>query len=673
MKIDKKTQLSLAYVLLFVLLILYVQNFFVSQVQEVKYGQFREWVEQGKVREATITNDAIRGESDDYGSFATVRVEPDLGLVDLLDEHGVDYKGEKEHWFASLLGWVLPVFVFLGIWMFMARRMGGGSGGLMSIGKSKAKVYMEKGTGITFGDVAGIDEAKEELEEVVEFLKTPERFQALGGRIPRGVLLIGPPGTGKTLLAKAVAGEAEVPFFSISGSDFVEMFVGVGAARVRDLFEQAKKHAPAIIFIDELDALGKARGASSIGGHDEREQTLNQLLTELDGFDTNAGVILMAATNRPEILDPALLRPGRFDRTVTVDRPDVRGREAILKIHAVDAKLATEVNLHKLAVRTPGFAGADLANVINEAALLAARREKQAITMDELDEAVERTVAGLEKKSRVLSDTERSSIAYHEAGHAIVGELLPKANPVQKISIVSRGRALGYVLNMPTEDRYTMSREELLDTICMSLGGRAAEVVVFGETWTGAENDLSKATEMAEKMVKEYGMSDRVGLVAHTEDRNQSYLGVPAQGRLYSEKTAQLIDEEIARIIEENFQRAKDILYERREELDRLVEILLEKEVLDGDELRVLLGKPPTDGDDTDAKAASEANDVADATGSEQTEVEEDAAEGESLADPSANVTGTAPSNGGAAVAGGEATVAKNDGDAAANLQQEGE
>ena len=590
MKIDKKTQLSLAYVLLFVLLILYVQNFFVSQVTEIEYGQFRGWVEQGKVREIVITNDVIRGESEDFGAFVTVRVDPDLGLVDLLDEHGVDYKGEKEHWFNSLLGWVLPILVLFGIWMFMARRIGGGSGGLMSIGKSKAKVYMEKGTGLSFDDVAGIDEAKEELKEVVEFLQTPARFQALGGRIPRGVLLIGPPGTGKTLLAKAVAGEAEVPFFSISGSDFVEMFVGVGAARVRDLFEQAKKHAPAIIFIDELDALGKARGASSIGGHDEREQTLNQLLTELDGFETNVGVILMAATNRPEILDPALLRPGRFDRTVTVDRPDVKGREAILKIHAKEAKLAAEVDLRRLAVRTPGFAGADLANIVNEAALLAARRDKQAISMDELDEAIERTVAGLERKSRVLSEKERRCTAYHEAGHAIVGEMLPKADPVQKISIVSRGQALGYVLNMPTEDRYTMSKEEILDNICMSLGGRAAEVLVFDETWTGAESDLRKATELAERMVKEYGMSDRVGLVSHSEDRSQNYLGLPTQGRTYSEKTAQLIDEEIGKIVSENYKRAHQILSERRTELEKLVEILLEKEVMDGDELRRLLG-----------------------------------------------------------------------------------
>ena len=590
MKIDKKTQLSLAYVVLFVLLVLYVQNSFVSPVQELDYGQFREWVEVGKVQECTITGETIRGVSDE-GPFITVRVDPDPGLIEFLRKYGVSFKGEKEHWLTSLLGWLLPILIFFGIWMFMARRMGGGSGGLMSIGKSKAKVYMEKGTGLTFNDVAGIDEAKEELKEVVEFLQTPARFQALGGRIPRGVLLVGPPGTGKTLLAKAVAGEAEVPFFSISGSDFVEMFVGVGAARVRDLFEQAKKHAPAIIFIDELDALGKARGAGSFGGHDEREQTLNQLLTELDGFDTNGGVILMAATNRPEILDPALLRPGRFDRTVTVDRPDVKGREAILNIHAKDAKLAESVSLQKLAVRTPGFAGADLANVINEAALLAARRNKSAITMEELDEAVERTMAGLERKSRVLSEGERRVVAYHEAGHAIVGEVLPHANPVQKISIVSRGAALGYVLHMPTEDRYLKSKDEILDEICMALGGRVAEEIVFEGVTSGAANDLQRATQLAERMVKEFGMSERLGLVSHKEERNQQFLGMGANDRQYSEETAREIDKEIARIMQESKDRAREVLNERRNILDDLVEILFKNEVMDGDELRDLLNR----------------------------------------------------------------------------------
>ena len=593
MKIEKKTQLTIAYAILTLLLLLSLQNFFQNQIQSVPYSQFRFWVEEGMIQECTIGTDWIRGKVVDGGEergFTTGRVE-DPGLVALLEENQVRYSRQVENtWFTTLMSWILPALIFVGIWMFMARRIGGGSGGLMSIGKSKAKVYMEKGTGITFEDVAGVDEAKEELREVVEFLQTPSRFQALGGRIPRGVLLAGPPGTGKTLLAKAVAGETEVPFFSISGSDFVEMFVGVGAARVRDLFEQAKKHAPAIIFIDELDALGKARGAGSFGGHDEREQTLNQLLTELDGFDTNAGVILMASTNRPEILDPALLRPGRFDRTVAVDRPDVRGREAILKIHAQEVRLDAGVDLHKLAVRTPGFAGADLANVINEAALLAARRDKEAITTEELEEAIERSVAGLERKSRVLSAKERRIVAYHEAGHAIVGEVLPKANSVQKISIVSRGvAALGYTLNMPDEDRYLMTKEEILDTLCMTLGGRAAEETVFNEISTGAVNDLQQATQMAEGMVKEYGMSDKLGLVAHRQDRGPQYLGVPAAERSYSEETAREIDQEVARFIGDSYERAKKLIEDKRAVLENVVEILFEKEVMDGDELRTLL------------------------------------------------------------------------------------
>ena len=594
MKLDKKKQLSIAYAILTVLLLLSLSNYFENQVDNVPYSQFRSWVQEGLITECNIGTETISGKVLSGGverSFYTQRVD-DPQLVSLLDEFGVRYKGRDENtWLTTLLGWILPAVVFVGIWMVMARRMGGGSGGLMSIGKSKAKVFMEKGTGITFVDVAGIDEAKAELEEIVDFLKTPEKFQALGGRIPRGVLLVGPPGTGKTLLAKAVAGEAGVPFFSLSGSDFVEMFVGVGAARVRDLFEQAKKHAPAIIFIDELDALGKARGPGAFGGHDEREQTLNQLLTELDGFETNAGVILMGATNRPEILDPALLRPGRFDRTVSVDRPDVKGREAILKIHAQEAVLADEVELQKLAVRTPGFAGADLANVINEAALLAARRDKKSITMSELEEAIERSVAGLERKSRVLNEKERRIVAYHEAGHALVGEILPEANPVQKISIVSRGvAALGYTLNMPTEDRYLMTLDELEDTLAAVLGGRAAEEIVFGEISTGASNDLKQATSMAERMVKEYGMSERLGLVAQRSDQNREhFMGGGAQDRLYSEDTAKAIDEEISRIIRRGYSRAKEILNEQRESLEKTVAVLFEKEVMDGDELRALL------------------------------------------------------------------------------------
>ena len=531
MKFEKKTQLSIAYAVLTLLLLLSLQNYFANQVETLPYSQFRQWIKSGQVTECTFSGEFIHGRANVDGqeiSFRTATID-DSELIGLLEEHQVEFTRQpSNNWFTQLLSWILPALIFVGIWLFIARRMSGGAGGLMSIGKSKAKVYMEKGTGITFDDVAGIDEAKEELLEIVEFLRTPERFQALGGRIPRGVLLVGSPGTGKTLLAKAVAGEASVPFFSLSGSDFVEMFVGVGAARVRDLFDQAKKHAPAIIFIDELDALGKARGAGSFGGHDEREQTLNQLLAELDGFDTNAGVILMGATNRPEILDPALLRPGRFDRTVAVDRPDVKGRTAILQIHAKEVKLAPDVDLHKLAVRTPGFAGADLANIVNEAALLAARRDKNSITMSELEEAIERSVAGLERKSRVLNEKERRIVAYHEAGHAIVGEVLPEANPVQKISIVSRGiAALGYTLNMPLEDRYLMTKEELQDTLAAILGGRAAEEIVFSEISTGAANDLQQATQMAERMVKEFGMSQRIGLVAHRTDRSQQLLGMP--------------------------------------------------------------------------------------------------------------------------------------------------
>ena len=594
MKFEKKTQLSIAYAVLTLLLLWSLQNHFANQVETLPYSQFRGWIKSGQVIDCTFSGEFIHGRANVDGqeiSFRTASID-DPELIGLLEEHQVEFTRQpSNNWFTQLLSWILPALIFVGIWLFIIRRMSGG-GGLMSIGKSKAKVYMEKGTGITFDDVAGIQEAKEELLEIVEFLRTPERFQALGGRIPRGVLLVGPPGTGKTLLAKAVAGEASVPFFSLSGSDFVEMFVGVGAARVRDLFDQAKKHAPAIIFIDELDALGKARGAGSFGGHDEREQTLNQLLTELDGFDTNAGVILMAATNRPEILDPALLRPGRFDRTVAVDRPDVKGRAAILRIHAKEVKLGPDVDLHKLAVRTPGFAGADLANVVNEAALLAARRDKDAITMSELEEAIERSVAGLERKSRVLNEKERRIVAYHEAGHAIVGEILPEANPVQKISIVSRGiAALGYTLNMPLEDRYLMTKEELEDSLAAILGGRAAEEIVFGEISTGAANDLQQATQMADRMVKEFGMSQRIGLVAHRTDRSQQLLGMPSADRPYSDETAKLIDEEIKGIIGAGYGRAKDLLSQHRQAMEDVVEILFEDEVMDGDQLRNLLSE----------------------------------------------------------------------------------
>jgi cell division protease FtsH len=470
------------------------------------------------------------------------------------------------------------------------KRMGGGAG-MMQIGKSKAKVYIENKTGVSFADVAGIDEAKEELVEVVEFLKTPEKYQKLGGRIPKGVLLLGPPGTGKTLLARAVAGEAGVPFFSISGSDFVEMFVGVGAARVRDLFAQAVEHAPSIIFIDELDALGKARGMNILSSHDEREQTLNQLLAEMDGFDPNQGVIIMAATNRPEILDPALLRAGRFDRQVLVDRPDIKGRESILRLHAKNIKLSPSVDLSVIAAKTPGFVGADLANIVNEAALLAARQGKDAVQMTDFDEAIERVVAGLQKKSRVMSPKEKSTVAYHECGHALVAELVPGADPVSKISIIPRGMAaLGYTQQLPTEDRYLMTRSELLGRIYVLLGGRVAEEMVFGDVSTGAQNDLQKATEIARTMVTQFGMSEKVGLVSLEGPRTPLFLPVPMQTpREYSEETARTIDEEVKRTLSETHAKVREILSTHRQTLERLAKLLLEKEVIERPELQAIL------------------------------------------------------------------------------------
>jgi cell division protease FtsH len=463
----------------------------------------------------------------------------------------------------------------------------------MSFSKSKAKIFAETETKVTFDDVAGIDEAKEELKEVVEFLQNPEKFQKLGGRIPKGVLLVGLPGTGKTLLAKAVAGEAKVTFFSISGSEFVEMFVGVGAARVRDLFSQAAAQAPCIIFIDELDALGKARGVNIMGGHDEREQTLNQLLVEMDGFETNKGVIIMAATNRPEILDPALLRPGRFDRQVLVDRPDINGREAILKIHCKQVVLGPDVDLRKIAALTPGFVGADLANLVNESALLAARKSKETVDSAEFDEAIDRVVGGLEKKNRVMNAKEKEIVSFHESGHAIVAESVEHADPVHKISIIPRGiAALGYTQQRPTEDRYLMTRSELLDRLAVLLGGRVAEELVFNEISTGAQNDLQRATDIARSMVTEYGMSDRMGLVTYERPRQPMFLpGNFAPSNTYSEEKAAQIDGEIARFIDEAHQRVKKILSERRKILDELARLLSEKESVQGDELRKMLSE----------------------------------------------------------------------------------
>ena len=597
---QKKVHFSLWYFIVALLLLTWLQGYLAEpQREKIPYSEFKQWVRDGKVANLVLGSDRIRGETkDDKGQaqhFVTIRVD-DTELVQLLDQKGVQYTGYAENkWVGLLLSWLLPLAFFIFFWSFLIRRMGGaGPQGVLSVGKARVKIYAEKEVGITFADVAGIDEAKAELEEIVQFLKYPEKFEKLGGRIPKGVLLVGAPGTGKTLLAKAVAGEAGVPFFSISGSEFVEMFVGVGAARVRDLFGQAKEQAPCIIFIDELDALGKARGLNPMGGHDEREQTLNQLLVEMDGFDPRSGVIIMAATNRPEILDPALLRPGRFDRHVAIDKPDIRGREAILLIHAKEVKLDPQVDLKKIAALTPGFVGADLANLVNEAALVAARRDAESVTMADFQEAADRIIGGLEKKNRAMNPKEKEIVAYHESGHALVAMMLPHVDPVNKISIIPRGiAALGYTQQLPTEDRYLMTRDELLERLQVLLGGRVSEELVFGDISTGAMNDLQRATDTARSMVTEYGMSERLGPLTYTREPRSAYLdfGMGTRTREYSEQTAESIDEEISRIIEEAYQDARSILKDQKETLDRLAKILLEKESIEGDELKAFIAQ----------------------------------------------------------------------------------
>jgi cell division protease FtsH len=593
-----KAHFSIWYFLVAFLLFTYLQQYYFSRkVETIPYGQFKQALVEGNVGKLTIGPENITGtltgeERKTGQQFITIRVD-DPSLVKELDEHKIDYSGRYESKFlSSILSWILPIGIMLLIWRYAMKKMGPGMG-VMSFGKSKAKLFAESETRVTFADVAGIDEAKEELQEVVEFLRNPGKFQKLGGRIPKGVLLVGPPGTGKTLLAKAVAGEAKVPFFSISGSEFVEMFVGVGAARVRDLFSQATHQAPCIIFIDELDALGKARRMNVMGGHDEQEQTLNQLLVEMDGFETNKGVIIMAATNRPEILDPALLRPGRFDRQVLVDRPDINGREAILKIHSKNVLLGPDVDLRKVAGRTPGFVGADLANLVNEAALLAARKNKEMVESADFDEAIDRVVGGLEKKNRVMNPQEKEIVAFHESGHAIVAESVEHADPVHKISIIPRGiAALGYTQQQPTEDRYLMTRSELLDRLAVLLGGRVAEEQVFGEISTGAQNDLQRATDIARSMVTEYGMSDQLGLVTYEHTRQSMFLPESfAPGKTYSETKATQIDEEISRVIEKAHERVRKILSERRNILDDLAHLLSQKEIVQGEELREMLSK----------------------------------------------------------------------------------
>jgi cell division protease FtsH len=599
-KMPVRARFSLGYFLVALVLMILIQNLFLTEtIHRLPYSEFKQLLREHKIESVTLTQDEIRGklkeELEKEGRrtrlFTTIRVyDPDL--VRELDQLELKYSGQYEStWLTAVLSWIVPILIFFGIWSLIFRRMSPG-GTVMTFGRSKAKIYGENDVKVTFSDVADVQEAKDELVEIVEILRNPKKFQRLGGRIPKGVLLVGPPGTGKTLLARAVAGEAKVPFFSINGSEFVEMFVGVGASRVRDLFAQAQSIAPCIVFIDELDALGKARGANPLAGHEEREQTLNQLLVEMDGFDSRNGVIILAATNRPEILDIALLRPGRFDRRVLVDRPDLNGREAILQLHARLVRMSPDVNLRTIAQRTPGFVGADLANVVNEAALLAARKDKAAVEMRDLEEAIDRVVAGLEKKNRILNERDKEIVAYHESGHALVASTLPNADPVHRISIIPRGiAALGYTLQLPTEDRYLVTKSELLDKLAVLLGGRVAEEIVFDEISTGAHNDLERASDISRRMVVEYGMSPKFGPLTFETNRGPVFLDGEFSGsKQYSEETAREIDQEVARITWETHARVRDILTKRRDDLERLTRALLEKEVVEGEELRVLLG-----------------------------------------------------------------------------------
>src|SRR6266478_3450732 len=622
-RLNQRIQFSLAYVLVAAMVLLLLQSWLQApRTVEIPMSKFLELVRADKIEKVALTEKEIRGiakpdaltpppsgpgdrlrqwlTSDAEVRVFTVTRIPGVDeapLIAELERHKVEFAGrvESTFWKDLLFGWIIPLGVMIAIWMFLMRRVGGGPTQALSFGRSKHKIYDRKELKTTFNDVAGVDEAKAELIEIVDFLKNPKKYQRLGGRIPKGVLLVGPPGTGKTLLARAVAGEADVPFFTLSGSEFVEMFVGVGAARVRDLFEQAKDKAPCIIFIDELDAIGKSRAGSTgfIGGHDEREQTLNQLLAEMDGFDSSKGVILMAATNRPEVLDQALLRPGRFDRQVVVDKPDVRGREAILRLHARAVVLSPNVELGGIAARTPGFAGADLANIVNEAALLAARKGKDAVEMTDFEEAIDREIGGLEKRSRVLSEKERDIVAHHEMGHALVAASVAHADPVHKVTIIPRGvAALGMTYQRPTEDRFLMTKSELEDRIAVMLGGRVAEELVYGEVSTGAHNDLERASEIARLMVTKYGMSERLGLVTFGE-RSASFLKTPAAAwsgeRDYSEETARMIDEEVRGIIERIHERVRGLLTARKATLIAAAAELKRTETLEGEPLRRLL------------------------------------------------------------------------------------
>ncbi|MGL5206864.1 MAG: ATP-dependent zinc metalloprotease FtsH [Acidaminococcaceae bacterium] len=582
------------YLLIIIVAIWIIEYYSTNTVNktDISYSSFVTQVQQGEVKRVTIVENVITGKLKSGADFTTIAPE-DPELIRTLRSHDVEIKAElppQPPWWMNIISSILPMLLIVGIWFLLMQQSQGGGGRVMSFGKSRAKMYGDEKVKITFKDVAGADEAKQELEEVVEFLKQPKKFNELGARIPKGVLLFGPPGTGKTLLAKAVAGEAGVPFFSISGSDFVEMFVGVGASRVRDLFEQAKKNAPCIIFIDEIDAVGRQRGAGLGGGHDEREQTLNQLLVEMDGFGANEGIIMIAATNRPDILDPALLRPGRFDRQIVVDRPDIKGRQEILQVHVKGKPMGQDVNLDVVARRTPGFTGADLSNLVNEAALLSARRNKKKITMSEMEEAAERVMMGPERKSRVISDNEKKLTAYHEGGHTLVGMLLDHTDPVHKVTIIPRGRAGGYTLSLPKEDRYYATRSELLDELKLLLGGRVAEALVLNEISSGASNDLQRATGLARQMICEYGMSDKLGAVTFGHRQDQVFLGRDiGRDKDYSEEVAAQIDSEIRQFIDEAYQGTVKLLQDNIDKLHLIAEALIERETLEGYEVQQLM------------------------------------------------------------------------------------
>ncbi len=584
------------YLLMLIITVSIISSFFEPKSatqQELTYSEFLKEVEINNVSKVTIVDNTITGILLDGTEFSTYSPNDPEMINDLRSKNIViEAKPPvKVSWWMQLLSSLLPMLLIIGIWLFMIQQMQGGGNKVMSFGKSKAKLLGKETPKVTFKDVAGIDEAEEEVEEIIEFLKNPAKFKKLGAKIPRGVLLYGPPGAGKTLLARAIAGEAGAPFFSISGSDFVEMFVGVGASRVRDLFKQAKANAPCIIFMDEIDAVGRHRGAGLGGGHDEREQTLNQLLVEMDGFDQNLGIIMIAATNRPDILDPALLRPGRFDRRIVIDRPDIVGREDILKVHARGKPWAKDVDIKVVARRTPGFVGSDLANLVNEAALLASRKGKKEIGMEELEAAIDRVIAGPERKSRLISEKEKEIIAYHESGHALVAKLLPNCDPVHKVSIIPRGNAaLGYTLQLPTQDRYLISKLELMDRLAVLLGGRVAEDIVFKDVTTGAQNDLERATKLARQMVTEYGMSDTIGPITLGRKEHQIFLGRDiSEQRDYSEEIANKIDKEVKKIIEIAYTRAKDILTKNKRKLKKIARNLIERETLEGKDLDDLL------------------------------------------------------------------------------------